>query len=104
MAPQRSNDDPSTRGGQPGDSTMEGWLREDGRFVEIEDFGTHVSPRLGIRFDLTGPELVILRPDGERFLTFRQLADARDAARQENERLRAMLRAAGIDPDQAPPG
>ena len=29
-----------------------------------------VSPRLGIRFDLSGPEMVVYRPDGRRFLTF----------------------------------
>jgi len=29
-----------------------------------------VSPRLGIRFDLTGPEMQIFYPDGRRFLTF----------------------------------
>ena len=102
----------------PDESTVEGWRREDGRFVEVDDFGAHVSPRLGIRFDLTGPELVIVGPTGERFLTFVELGEAAETAareaeqarqqaeqaRQENDRLRAMLRAAGIDPDQPPPG
>src|SRR3954452_22877793 len=35
-----------------------------------------VSPRLGVRFDLSGPELVIHRPDGGRFLTFEELEAA----------------------------
>jgi hypothetical protein len=36
-----------------------------------------VSPRLGIRFDLSGPELVVYRPDGTPFLTAKQLDDLR---------------------------
>ena len=36
-----------------------------------------VSPRLKIRFDLSGPELVIYHPDGEKFLTFKESANVR---------------------------
>jgi Uma2 family endonuclease len=39
-----------------------------------------VSPRLGIRFDLSGPELVVYRPDGRRFQTFEELEAAREQA------------------------
>jgi hypothetical protein len=31
------------------------------------------SPRLGIRFDLSGPELAVFYPDGRHFLTFEEL-------------------------------
>ncbi|MGL4552551.1 MAG: Uma2 family endonuclease [Gemmataceae bacterium] len=31
------------------------------------------SPRLGVRFDTSGTELAVLRPDGGRFLTFAEL-------------------------------
>jgi Uma2 family endonuclease len=41
-----------------------------------------VSPRLGIRFDTSGPELVVFGPDGRRFLTFEELEAARLAAEQ----------------------
>jgi Uma2 family endonuclease len=41
-----------------------------------------VSPRLGIRFDLSGPELVVYAPDGRRFLTFEELEAARNAAEE----------------------
>jgi hypothetical protein len=68
-----------------------------------------VSPRLGIRFDTSGAELVIARPDGERFLTFQELRDERDAekaraevAEREADRFRQMLWAAGIDPAESP--
>src|SRR5207244_6946465 len=42
-----------------------------------------VSPRLGIRFDLSGPEMVVYYPDGRRFLTFEELEDARALAEQQ---------------------
>jgi Uma2 family endonuclease len=49
------------------------------RVLPLHDF---VSPRLGIRFDLSGPELVVRRPDGQPFLTFDQLQAARKQAEQ----------------------
>ncbi len=97
----------------PDDNTLEGWLRQNRRLEEIDDTNGFVSPRLGIRFDTSGGSLAIHYPDGRRFLTFQEVIDQAAAAerraeqaRQENDRLRAMLRAAGIDPDapaSAPP-
>ncbi len=43
-----------------------------------------VSPRLGIRFDLTGPEMRVFYPDGRRFLTTKEL----DAERARKTQLR----------------
>ncbi len=50
-----------------------------------------VSPRLGIRFDVAGPDLVIYRPDGQRFRTFEEIqADhAREKERADHEKERA---------------
>lgn len=83
------------------------YTRTEDQLDEVPDANGFVSPRLGIRFDTSGRELAIYRPNGERFLTFLELGQqaeqARqqaDQARQEADRLRAMLRAAGIDPDQ----
>jgi Uma2 family endonuclease len=42
-----------------------------------------VSPRLGIRFEPPGPELVVYRPDGRRFLTFEELEAERERERQQ---------------------
>jgi Uma2 family endonuclease len=39
------------------------------------------SPRLGIRFDLSGPEMVVYGPDAARFLTFEELYEARESER-----------------------
>jgi hypothetical protein len=41
------------------------------RRVPFKD--SYTSPRLGIRFDLTGPEMVVFHPDGRRFLTYEEL-------------------------------
>ncbi|MFO0845227.1 MAG: Uma2 family endonuclease [Gemmataceae bacterium] len=41
-----------------------------------------VSPRLGIRFDLSGPEMVVYHPDGKRFLTFEELEADREQQRK----------------------
>ncbi|WP_414512403.1 hypothetical protein [Nostoc sp. PCC 9305] len=66
-----------------------------------------VSPRLGVRFELTEEELQIYRPDGDRFLTFLELDQQRQQERQRAEQaeaqleaLRALLQERGINPDQ----
>jgi hypothetical protein len=72
--------------------------------------------RLGIRFDTSQGELVIYRPDGQKFLTSveleklaqqeRQRAEQeRQRAEQERQRaeqLAAYLRSIGVDPDNLP--
>jgi Uma2 family endonuclease len=46
-----------------------------------------VSPRLGIRFDLSGPEMTVYGPDNQRFLTFEELSAER--LREQNLRRQA---------------
>jgi Uma2 family endonuclease len=55
------------------------------RVRPVEDF---VSPRLGIRFDLSGSEMVVYRPDSWRFLTFEELEADRNRAWQQAEQAR----------------
>ena len=38
-------------------------------------FQEFVSPRLGIRFEMTNPEMTMYRPDGKRFLSFEEVQD-----------------------------
>ena len=52
------------------------------RVRQVDGF---VSPRLGIRFDLTEAELVVYRQDGRRFLTFEELEAAREQADRQVE-------------------
>jgi Uma2 family endonuclease len=50
------------------------------RVRQVQDF---VSPRLRIRFDLSGPELVVYGPGGDPFLTFEELPAEREGERHE---------------------
>jgi hypothetical protein len=51
-----------------------------------------VSPRLQIRFDLSGDELQIFRPDGERFLSYGEIARRAEQERQRAEQAEARAR------------
>jgi hypothetical protein len=53
-----------------------------------------VSPRLKIRFDLSGAELAVYRPDGRRFLTFEELDAEREQAGRRSARLAELSRKA----------
>ncbi len=112
----------------PDDGSLEGYLRATNALKAIPKMAGFVSPRLGIRFEPSGPNhLVIIRPDGKRFLTYvelsvgvetegrraeeqAQLAQAErrraeeqaqlaQAERQRADRMAARLRELGIEPD-----
>jgi Uma2 family endonuclease len=93
-----------------------GWVYvrgDDGTYTEVNPIDGWTSPTLGIRFVRDGSRLVVLRPDGERFISFGELmsranANAeraeQEAARADSEaarvrRLEDQLRALGIDPE-----
>jgi Uma2 family endonuclease len=65
---------------------LTGYLRADGKLRDIAEMNGWTSPLLGIRFDLSGSDLVIYGPDGERFLTYQEIAQERDRATQERDR------------------
>ncbi|MEH2354369.1 Uma2 family endonuclease [Nostoc sp.] len=86
---------------------LTGWQRRNSRLEVIDQMVAWVSPRLGVRFELTEEELQIYRPDGDRFLTFLELDQQRQQERQRAEQaeaqleaLRALLQERGINPDQ----
>jgi Uma2 family endonuclease len=66
----------------PEDVTLAAWVRRDERLPPLPQTHNWVSPRLGIRFDMSGEELVIYQPDGQRFLTFVELMDQKKRAQQ----------------------
>ncbi len=112
---------------QEPDPEVEGWVRAGGKLRAVSDMDGFVSPRLGVRFDLSGAELVLYGPAGDRFLTFVELGEVqrqavaeaaverqraeqeRRRAEQEQQRaavaderaarLAARLRELGVDPD-----
>lgn len=93
---------------------LTGWQRRESRLEVIDSIAGWVSPRLGVRFELSESELQIYRPDGQRFLTYLELARDREQAEARAEQaearaeqaeaqlqaLRDLLRERGIDPDQ----
>jgi len=53
---------------------LSGFIRRDGKLAEIPVMKGRRSPRLGITFEITDAGLRILRPDGQPFLTYEELA------------------------------
>jgi Uma2 family endonuclease len=70
----------------PDRQVLTGWQRVGDRLEEIPEMNGWVSPRLGIRFDLSSGELRIFGRDGRRFLSYQELAAQREHQRQEAER------------------
>ena len=75
----------------PEKNDLSGWLRSEDGLDVIEPIENWVSPRLGIRFDVSGDELQLYRPDGERFASYVEVAQRLEMAlaQVEQERLRA---------------
>jgi Uma2 family endonuclease len=72
----------------PDTNKLEGWLRTDGCLEDIDPIENWVSPRLGVRFDLSTDELQIFRPDGDRFLSYTEIAQKAEESRLEAEQER----------------
>jgi Uma2 family endonuclease len=74
----------------PDSGLLEGWVRAGNHLKPVTEMAHFISPQLGIRFEPgEGPDnLTIVGPDGERFLTYSELIDQRQAAeiRAEHER------------------
>lgn len=64
----------------PDRGDLQGWLRRGSALAAIEDMIGWVSPRMGVRFDLEGSDLVLSYPDSSRFLTFLELNQRRQEA------------------------
>jgi Uma2 family endonuclease len=100
---------------------LTGWQRRESRLEVIDQMAGWISPRLGLRFELSEDKLEIYRPDGERFATYIELAQRAEQERQEKEQaqqlaeqerqraeqaeaqlqgLRNLLQERGINPEQ----
>src|SRR5262249_46725937 len=75
----------------PDSNRLYGYVRRGDMLRPVRPINGFVSPRLGITFDLSGPELVVRHPDGRPFLSFEELMAERDRAQQQavEERQRA---------------
>jgi Uma2 family endonuclease len=75
----------------PDQLELTGLLRAGDKLELLQSMEGWVSPRLQIRFQPTEAGLEIYRPDGERFLTYVELAQQRDAEHQRAEVALAQL-------------
>jgi hypothetical protein len=71
----------------PYEVILTGYLRTEGELRKIAETNGWTSPRLGIRFDLSGSEMVIYGPDGQRFMTFQEIGDERDRFARERDQI-----------------
>jgi Uma2 family endonuclease len=69
----------------PETNQLAGFERRGDVLAKIHQLNGFVSPRLGIRFDMSGPELVVRYPDGRPFLTFEELDGERVRLQQRAE-------------------
>jgi Uma2 family endonuclease len=66
----------------PDNNRLRVFVRHGQVLLRVRPVQDHVSPRLGIRFNLTETGMNIFWPDGRRFLTFEELEGAREQAEQ----------------------
>ncbi|NET27847.1 Uma2 family endonuclease [Okeania sp. SIO1I7] len=111
----------------PQKNSLTGWLRSELFLERIDEINDFVSPRLGIRFELTAETLILYRPDDQPFTDYIEVQQQLEATenraleaesratvaeeqlqqeRQEKEiaqerakRLEQLLRETGIDPE-----
>jgi len=69
----------------PDRGELTGWMRQGDHLEEIPEMQDWVSPRLGIRFELAGVDLVLYRPDGTRFETYLEMQQRAEVERQRAE-------------------
>lgn len=85
-----------------------GFVRDEFGLSSIEESDSGwVSPLLNIRFDMSGDELQLFRPDGTPFLSFQEVVaqvesaeERAESAEEKATRLAEKLRTMGIDPDE----
>jgi len=75
----------------PDTNRLKVFVRRGEVFRRVRPAQDFVSPLLGIRFDLSGPEMVVYYPDGRRFLTFEELEAGRVQAEQRVAQLQQRL-------------
>jgi Uma2 family endonuclease len=76
---------------------LTGFILQEEWLEEIEETNNWISPRLGIRFELTADNLEIYYPNGRKFLTSLELNQQMEQERQNYQDLLAKLQAKGID-------
>ena len=75
----------------PENNQLRGWLRDEDGLQVIASIAGWVSPRMGIRFELSTDKLDIFRPDGNQFFSYVETCQLLEEQQQrtETERQRA---------------
>ncbi|NCQ94117.1 MAG: Uma2 family endonuclease [Microcystis wesenbergii Mw_QC_S_20081001_S30D] len=84
----------------PHKNDASGWIRGENQLEILDTLDNWVSPRLGIRFQLGEPEMLLFYPDGQAFTSYNEEKQRAAAEKQRAERLANKLRELGINPDQ----
>ena len=91
----------------PQNNQLRGWVKTEDGLDVISEIENWVSPRLGIKFDLSGEELQIYRPDGNKFSSYLEICQlleqaetALAAERRKTQLLAEKLKALGVNPDE----
>ena len=85
----------------PDNGELEGWLRSHGRLQRVESMSGWISPRLRVRFELAVEDLVLFRPNGQRFLSFIEMDQRAEQAEASAEQALASAEQAHADAEQA---
>jgi Uma2 family endonuclease len=83
----------------PDENDLKAWFRSDNKLKPVANTQNFISPRLGIRFEISAETLVIYAPDNLPFETLTQERRRVNEERQRANRLAAKLREMGINPD-----
>ncbi|TYQ23902.1 Uma2 family endonuclease [Pseudanabaena sp. UWO311] len=76
----------------PENDNLEIWIRNDGSLDRILENHNWISPRLGIRFDVSANELQIYRPDGTKFYSYIEINRMLEQSNQQVIEMEAMLK------------
>jgi Uma2 family endonuclease len=85
----------------PDHNRLVGYARRGELLLRVRPMDGYVSPRLGIRFDLSGPELVVRYPDGRPFLSHEEMEEERVKALQQLDETRKQIDEARKQADEA---
>jgi Uma2 family endonuclease len=85
----------------PEEIVLSGWRRVEDNLQTVAPMHGWTSPLLGIRFDMSGEELVIYGPDNERFLSFVEVKEQQERERQRAEQAERRARQAEEQAQQA---
>lgn len=80
---------------------LDGWIRSGDRLLPIENIQGWISPRLGIRFELSEEEITLYHPDGSHFRTYQEVTKELEQAQQLAEEAQRYAQQAQQEAQQA---